>query len=293
LIDKKESVPGRKENQTTVDQNKMIPNGDNSGKRHRRAHLTICLCSIAMRHFCLAFHIPSFYHSRAFGRTLEQRMAMEHIPAVYEMSDIEVDDDRTIPEALIVRPLLKHTQLESRPLKVVYNAEQDGWDPTTFHKAVDGKGAALILAKAKDCGKLFGGYNPKGFASFGGARPSIAAFLFYEIQPGKFQKLQKVGGAKLACARDDPDFGISFGTDDLIIGLQPQQERLAQSKLGQYYESGPEQLSSLFGVEYTEVDELKVLVGCYEDSEEIPYSGEVLDSFQFTNDSLEESIYFN
>jgi hypothetical protein len=79
-----------------------------------------------------------------------------------------------------------------------------------------------------------------------------------------------------------------------VIGLQPRQEKIAKSKLGEYYESGPDQLSSLFGSESTaELCELKILVGCYKDDEEIPYSGEVLDSFQFTNDGLQESIYFN
>ena len=80
----------------------------------------------------------------------------------------------------------------------------------------------------------------------------------------------------MACAQDEPNFGISFGPDGLVIGLQPGRERLAQSKLGPYFERGPEELSSLFGGS-VELSELKVLVGCYEDGEEIPYSGGVLD----------------
>jgi hypothetical protein len=111
----------------------------------------------------------------------------------------------------------------------------------------------------------------------GGARPSVAAFLFYQRgRDGAFQKLCKVGGGGLACARDDPDHGISFGPDGLVISLQPGREKLAQSKLGPYFERGPEELSSMFGG-VTELVELKVLVGVYGAEEEIPYSGGVLD----------------
>jgi hypothetical protein len=191
------------------------------------------------------------------------------------LNEVQVAQDEIIPEALLVRPLLKNTQLQSRALLLVYDANKDGWDPLSFHRAVDGKGAAVVVAKTV-AGKVCGGYNPKGFASLGGARPSVAAFLFYERKPNKFQKLQKVGGGGLACARDDPNFGISFGPDGLVIGLQPGRERIAQSKLGPYYERGPEDLPSLFGG-VAELTELKVLVGCYEEGEEIPYSGGVLD----------------
>jgi hypothetical protein len=52
---------------------------------------------------------------------------------------------------------------------------------------------------------------------------------------------------RIACAQDDPSFGISFGLDASVIGLQPGRERLAQSKLGPYFERGAEDLPSLFG----------------------------------------------
>ena len=202
----------------------------------------------------------------------------EQYPATYELNEAELEEDSAIPEAQMVRCLLKNTQLQSRALQLVYDANKDGWDATSFHRAVDGKGAAVVLAKDRN-GKICGGYNPKGNSWLGGARPSVAAFLFYQ-HGDEFQKLQKVGGGGLACARDDPDFGISFGPDALIIGLQAGRERLAQSKLGPYFERGPEDLPSLFsysGGGAIELSELKVLVGCYDDGEEIPYSGGVLD----------------
>ena len=202
----------------------------------------------------------------------------EQYPATYELNEVVVDDDDTLKEAQIVRPLLKNTQLESRSLDLVYDANKDGWNPKAFHSTVDGKGAAIVLAETKD-GLVCGGYNPKGWASLGGARPSVAAFLYYETsssEGGKFQKLQKVGGGGLACARDDEDFGISFGPDGLVIPLRDGDERRASSKLGPYFERGPNELSSLFGG-LTELMELKVLVGKYEPDEDIPYSGGVLD----------------
>lgn len=199
----------------------------------------------------------------------------EQYPATYELNNVELEEDARCLEAKLMRPLLKNTQLESRALELVYSAEKNGWSPNSFHSSVDGRGAAVVLAKTRE-GRICGGYNPKGWASLGGARPSVAAFLFYERAPGNFQKLQKVGGGGLACARDDPGFGICFGADGLVIGLQPGRERIAQSKLGPYFERGPDELSSIFGGA-TDLTELKVLVGKYEPGEEIPYSGGVLD----------------
>jgi hypothetical protein len=197
----------------------------------------------------------------------------ELYPATYALNSAVVDDD--FAEALVVRPLLKNTQLETRSLDLVYDAEENGWNPAAFHSAVDSKGAAVVLAETTD-GLACGGYNPKGWASLGGARPSVAAFLFYETPTGGFQKLQKVGGGSLACTRDDGDFGLSFGPDGLIIPLRGGEERRASSKLGPYFERGPDELQSLFGG-VTELVVLKVLVGKYEPGEDIPYSGGVLD----------------
>ncbi|MGK3736428.1 MAG: hypothetical protein ACI90V_003270 [Bacillariaceae sp.] len=217
----------------------------------------------------------------------------EQYPATYELNDEEIKEDINIPDAKLVRTLLKNTQLETRPIQIVYDANRDGWNPSIFHNAVDGKGACIIFIKDNlEEKKIYGGYNPKGYSSLGGARPSVAAFLFYEIidnggekKKKKFHKLRKVGGGGLACARDDPDFGISFGPDSLVISLQSsngnggrQESRIAQSKLGPYFEKGPEDLSSLFANGgSTELSELKVFVGCYDDDEDIPYSGGVLD----------------
>mmetsp|Transcript_29486 Transcript_29486/g.43711 ORF Transcript_29486/g.43711 Transcript_29486/m.43711 type:complete len:290 (-) Transcript_29486:268-1137(-) len=212
----------------------------------------------------------------------------EQYPATYELLQEEdgcfLADD--IGDARLVRPLLKGTQLEKRKLEVVYDADRDGWNAKSFHGAVDGKGASIVLAKPQSSFCYIGGYNPKGWASYGGARPSVAAFLFYQTasSPTKqFQKLQKIGGGGLACTRDDPDFGVSLGPDGLVIPLQEgTNERRAMSKLGPYYEKGPDDYESVFyacgGINSSAMlESLVVLVGVYEDGEDIPYSGAVMD----------------
>jgi len=227
------------------------------------------------------FEPPESSSSSSSSSSSRQIRYPEQYPATYERNEITLEEDEVLPEAKLVRQLLKNTQLESRELQLVYDANLQGWDSRTFHAAVDGKGAAIVVIKTSD-GRICGGYNPKGWASLGGARPSVAAFLFYEKQKEQngiffFQKLQKVGGGGLACARDDVDYGISFGPDGLVIGLQPGRERIAQSKLGPYFERGPEDLYSIFRGGMTELSDLKILVGKYENEDDIPYSGRVLD----------------
>jgi len=207
----------------------------------------------------------------------------EQYPATYEMNDVAISSDKS-KEAKLIRPLLKQTMLEERPMKIVFDAALHGWNARAFHQRVDGKGAAVVISTYKEGSngkiKIVGGYNPKGWSSNGGARPSVAAFLFYEkdtMSTSSFQKLKKVGGGGLACARDDPDYGISFGPDALVIPLQEGRERLAASKLGPYFERGPENLSSIFEGGAVRLISLKVFTGVYGSNEDIPYSGAVMD----------------
>ena len=247
-----------------------------AGSRTKSGNNAICQCQHPYQQQHLYGWLENFFEPDKSSSQSREVQFPEQYPATYEINEEELPEDASIPEALMVRPLLKNTQLQSRPLKVVYDANRDGWNPDAFHKAVDGLGASVVLATDRD-GKLCGGYNPKGYASLGGARPSVAAFLFYQRNGDRFQKLRKVGGGGLACARDDPSYGISFGPDGLVIGLQAKRERLAASKLGPYFERGPEDLPSLFSCGVVELTDLKVLVGCYDENEEIPYSGGVLD----------------
>lgn len=201
----------------------------------------------------------------------------EQYPATYDLSTVVVEADGETEQ--LVRPLLKQTMLESREIELVYDAARDGWSPEAFHAKVDGRGGAVVVAtsQTRSGHLIFGGYNPKGWASYGGARPSVAAFLFYSKNDGSFQKLQKVGGGGLACARDDPEYGISLGPDGLLIGLQPGREKFASSKLGPYYERGPDDCGSLFPDGAAKLDSLKIFIGVYGPDEDIPYSGAVMD----------------
>jgi hypothetical protein len=242
--------------------------------------------------------LPKPYDAEADAAADVQRRKEypEQYPATYDLlpqTALLPSDKGT--DAEFIRPLLKQTQLECREIKVVYDANVHGWDATAFHSKVDGCGAAVVVAKADDGATVVGGYNPKGWSGLGGARPSVASFLFYERDGGggggessngddsagnryMYQKLRKVGGGGLACANDDPKGGIYFGPDALVIPLQPgSRGRMAQSKLGPYFERGPDDLSSILNGGVAPLEDLKVWVGVYADGEEIPYSGAVLD----------------
>ena len=125
-----------------------------------------------------------------------KRMTKEQFPERYPATKTEwaepvsTDDN----EMALIRPLLKNTNLESRSLQLAYDANRDGWDPTAFHSKVDKKGPSVVFCRT-DSGLVCGGYNPKGWVSYGEARGSIAAFLF--VLGGKYAldgpacKLQK------------------------------------------------------------------------------------------------------
>lgn len=182
------------------------------------------------------------------------------------------------PEAM-VRPLLKQTQLQNRKLNVVYDAKKHGWDPRAFHQKVDGKGAAVVLAKCG--GTWIGGYNPRGWASLGSSRSSVASFLFYQKFPvvGGWQKLRVARTGSMACGRDEFDAGIYFGADSLVIPLITQRKnpKSVISRLGYYFETGPGGKTTLLprkGEDNT-LDELYVITGVYDKGEIIPNSGGV------------------
>ena len=80
-------------------------------------------------------------------------------------------------EMAVLRPLLKNTNLELLNLRLVYDANRDGWDPGAFHGGVDAQGPCLVVCETAG-GCVCGGYAPKGFAGIGEYRGSIAAFLF-------------------------------------------------------------------------------------------------------------------
>jgi hypothetical protein len=73
----------------------------------------------------------------------------EQYPATYEMNTDVVEEDENDEIAKLVRPLLKNTQLQNRPLQLVYDANKHGWNAAAFHERVDGKGAAIVLCRPR------------------------------------------------------------------------------------------------------------------------------------------------
>lgn len=123
------------------------------------------------------------------------------------------------PDAALVRGALRGTLLDGRRLRVAYSANRDGWSAAAFHRAVDGRGPAVVLARTTS-GALVGGYNPKGWASLGGARPSLDAFLF--TWPGGLAAqtagvLGALGAAGARAGAAAPEVGVRLA--ELAPGL--------------------------------------------------------------------------
>lgn len=182
-----------------------------------------------------------------------------------------------------LRPMLRRTQLESRGVKLAYDAETDGWNCGAFHGACDTLGAAVVYGKTRD-GEEVGAYNPKGWASMGNARPSPAAFLF-NLREGPDGRPRKIRAESyMGCnsiSSDAPDRGIDFGAESFCIPLRADgdrgsgSEQRAYSKLGVYFEG---EGSLWHGTSQTTMlTELKVFTGIYAPGEEYPYSGAVMD----------------
>jgi len=207
-------------------------------------------------------------------KRFDEKRFPEQYPATTTDFDVEpVAGDSA--EVASLRPLLKNTNLEKRGLTLTYDANRDGWDPVSFHRAVDKLGPALAVCQTR-LGLTCGGYNPKGWVGYGEARGSIAAFLFRRksvLPPSdEWIKLKKVGGASFAQV-DAPEAGPSFGADSLVIPLDARDKKLARSKLGSYYERMPDGGNSLFGKDAAvQLNSLKVYHGVWGEDEYVPFT---------------------
>jgi hypothetical protein len=202
---------------------------------------------------------------KRFGK---DRFPEQYPATVDEWADAVASDNADMAK---LRPLLKNTNLETRALKLTYDANRNGWNAAAFHKAVDRKGGGLVVCTTSD-GLVCGGYNPKGWVGYGEARGSIAAFLFAFNKDG-IKKLRKIGGASFA-QNDLPEIGPSFGADSLVIPFLREDPKAARSKLGSYYERYPDGTNSLFGKGKASVQlrDLKVYHGVYGPDEFIPHA---------------------
>lgn len=189
-------------------------------------------------------------------------------------------------EVALVRPMLKNTNLEFLPLRLAYDSSKHGWKAAQWHAKVDKTGPCLVLATTMG-GAVCGGYAPKGFAGYGENRGSIAAFLFTWPDGDTSKpvvKLQKIGGAGLATI-DEPETGPRFGSDGFVVRLDPGNERIAQTKLGPYYEAmpdgggrsifAPDEGTKMQGATAAELKSLKTYVGVWPEGERIPYDGAI------------------
>jgi TLD len=213
-----------------------------------------------------------------------KRFGSERFPEQYPATTTEwanpVSTDTK--DMALIRPLLKNTNLETRALKLTYDANRNGWSATAFHKAVDKLGGGIVVCKTSD-GLVCGGYNPKGWVGYGEARGSIAAFLFVFPQKDNTSsstttattravKLRKVGGPSLA-QQDLPELGPCFGADSLVISLGGDNPKQARSKLGSYYERFSDGTNTLFKSSASvQLVDLKVYHGVYGKDEYIPFT---------------------
>ena len=79
----------------------------------------------------------------------------------------------------------------------------------------------------------------KGFAGYGENRGHCRVLVHMAgWRHDQACEAQKIGGAVPATI-DEPETGPRFGSDGLTIRVEPGQERLANSKLGPYYEAMP------------------------------------------------------
>lgn len=74
--------------------------------------------------------------------------------------------------------LTRGTSLQDKELYCAYRASQDGWSAIDFHKSVDEKGSAVVIALSRS-GQIFGGFNPLGWRSTDDYYQSNAAFLWF------------------------------------------------------------------------------------------------------------------
>jgi hypothetical protein len=202
----------------------------------------------------------------------QDRFPEQYPATVTEWAEPLPGDDKDVAR---LRPLLKNTNLETRPLRLAFSANAHGWRPDAFHAKVDRNGPSLVVCTTTN-GQVVGGYNPKGWVSYGEARGSVAAFLFAlnsKSAGSGWTKLRKVGGPSLA-QLDYPESGPSFGADSLVIPLAAANPKLARSKLGSYYERFADGTSTLFSNNQAsaQLKDLKVYQGVYAPGEFIPFT---------------------
>lgn len=192
-----------------------------------------------------------------------------------EFADLLESDEG---EVKLIRPMLRQTVLEKKPLELVYDAEEDGWNAEAFHYGVDQQGPVVVIAKTQ-AGAIVGGYANCGFIGFGEPRNSISAFLFSWSDGDTSKpvvKLQKAATSFGEAATVDVSTnGPRFGYDGFSMMMTRGQEHSARSKLGLDYEAMPDRRNSIFAREEGNnayITELRAYVGIFPEGKEVPYT---------------------
>ena len=66
---------------------------------------------------------------------------------------------------------------EHQRLNLIYKASRDGWMPSDFHRATDGKGPTVTLVKSRP-GLVCGGFTEVPWSDCGGYKEDVSAFVF-------------------------------------------------------------------------------------------------------------------
>jgi hypothetical protein len=73
-----------------------------------------------------------------------------------------------------------HYNKKSNPyvFKLLHRSSQDGFDPASFHRNCDNKGATIWVAKVQGSTQLVGGYNPLDWDKHSGWKQTADSFVF-------------------------------------------------------------------------------------------------------------------
>lgn len=84
------------------------------------------------------------------------RFDRDRFPELYTatLDEFAAPVDGDCDDAVLFRPLLARTQLEKRPVQLMFDAERDGWSAEKFHEMLDRKGASVGIMATE--GATFG-----------------------------------------------------------------------------------------------------------------------------------------
>ncbi|GBB89327.1 hypothetical protein RclHR1_00160043 [Rhizophagus clarus] len=114
----------------------------------------------------------------------------------------------------------------SYKFNLILRGSRDGFDPKTFHKKCDYKGATIVIAIIKGLNQIIGGYNPLDWSGNHGHKSSSNSFIFSfqnynDINTGKIGRVLKKNYAVYCNISKGPCFGKLklCGSNDLTMNF--------------------------------------------------------------------------